>query len=79
MEPNQNLPQAESESATLPGDDARILPRILPMDPRGLAALEGNRNHGEDGGEGVADGAFPVDDFGGEDVHGEIPAVYSEA
>lgn len=55
------------------------MPRILPVDPRRLAPLEKHRNHRGNGGGGAADGAFPADDSGRQNVCGEIRGGVSVA
>ncbi|KAH6756434.1 O-glucosyltransferase rumi-like protein [Perilla frutescens var. hirtella] len=73
MEPHQKMPEKLPGFATLPESLARILPRILPMDPRRPAPLEGNGDHGQNGGESAADGAFPPYDFGRENLMRRYP------
>lgn len=55
------------------------LPGVFPMDPRGLKALEANRNNERNGRESEGDGAFQAHDFGREDLRREVQAVDSDA
>ena len=72
MESHRNLPQNSSSLFAGEGEKRVQLPRLLPMDRRGPAPLEENRDHREDGGGGAAHGALPADDFGRENVRGEF-------